>query len=128
GRWADGVAAIAAVNTILPPNSPSCSAGKQLTAPGIYSAGSFHAGGAHLLMADGAVKFITESIDHGDSNAAVVRLPQSNEAEGDNPTETDHEDDNDSSSQSKYVHTESPHGIWGALGTARSNDAISSEL
>ncbi|MEP1645037.1 DUF1559 domain-containing protein, partial [Rhodopirellula bahusiensis] len=47
GRWADGVAAIAAVNTILPPNSPSCSVGSQLTDPGIHSAGSFHQGGAH---------------------------------------------------------------------------------
>lgn len=128
GRWADGASAIAAVNTILPPNSPSCSVGKQLTAPGIYSAGSFHAGGAHVLMADGAIKFITESIDHGDSNTAVVRLTKSNEAKGVDPVETDHEDDNDSSSQSKYVHKESPHGIWGALGTARSQELVNDAL
>jgi prepilin-type processing-associated H-X9-DG protein len=128
GRWADGASAIAAVNTILPPNSPSCSVGKQLTAPGIHSAGSFHAGGAHVLMADGAVKFLTESIDHGDSNTAVVRLTQSNEAKGADPVETDHEDDNGSSSQTKHVHTGSSYGVWGALGTARSQELVNGAL
>ncbi|PHQ34224.1 DUF1559 domain-containing protein [Rhodopirellula bahusiensis] len=134
GRWADGVAAIAAVNTILPPNSPSCSVGSQLTDPGIHSAGSFHQGGAHVLMADGAVKFITESIDHGDSSAAVVLTTEPNETATENASETaDVADDNssnqtDSESPTSHTHPESPFGVWGALGTARSQELATAEF
>ncbi|KLU02596.1 type II protein secretion system [Rhodopirellula islandica] len=134
GRWADGVAAIAAVNTILPPNSPSCSVGKQLTSPGLHSAGSFHAGGANVLMADGAVKFIIESIDHGDSTAAVVRLTEAAESNASTTSESVDEaagnssNQADSSSPTSFTHPESPYGVWGALGTARSEDLVTSGL
>ena len=52
-------------STILPPNSPSCSIGTETKHQGIYSASSFHSGGANVLYADGAVKFISETIDCG---------------------------------------------------------------
>lgn len=134
GRWADGASAIAAVNTILPPNSPSCSVGTRLTAPGIYSAGGFHIGGAHVLMADGAVKFITESVDHGDSTAAVVLTTESDETTTANASETAGvADDNsskqtDSESPTSIFHPESPYGVWGALGTARSQELATTEF
>lgn len=128
GRWADGASAIAAANTILPPNSPSCSIGKQLTSPGIYSAGSFHQGGTHVLMADGAVKFITESIDHGDATTAVVRLTEPNGATAVESAMADKEASSDSSSKTFYADPESPHGLWGALGTARGNETVAGDL
>ncbi len=58
------------MQTILPPNKPSC-----FEAPGarqgddrsrgISTMGSHHTGGAHVLLGDGAIKFITDSIEAG---------------------------------------------------------------
>ncbi len=82
------------ITTILPPNSPSCEGlgpGPQLS---LLSASSFHRGGVHVLLADGAVRFINEKIDCGDLHA----IPP------------------------PHVTTRSPYGIWGALGSASGND------
>ena len=51
-------------NHILPPNSriPDCSY-QSLYGAGAYSARSLHSGGAHVLMADGTVRFSSEQID-----------------------------------------------------------------
>jgi prepilin-type N-terminal cleavage/methylation domain-containing protein len=57
-----------AFTTILPPNSPSCYVMNQdnpSNCPGIFSASSFHPGGALGCMADGSVRFIPETIDCG---------------------------------------------------------------
>ncbi len=49
-RWADGAAGFALVNTILPPNSPSCAVGGMHAVDGVYSAGSNHEGGCQVVM------------------------------------------------------------------------------
>lgn len=105
GRWADGAAGHSLVNTILPPNSPSCAVGGLEAVDGIYSAGSFHAGGCHILMTSGAVIFVTDSIDCGDSSHQPY-------------------DANDPNLTS----AESPYGLWGALGTAAANEEIEEQL
>lgn len=69
-RWARGVADYTAANTILPPNSASCITGGFKTA-GQLTVTSRH-GGAHVLMGDGAVRFISENIDTG--NLAVTHV------------------------------------------------------
>jgi prepilin-type N-terminal cleavage/methylation domain-containing protein/prepilin-type processing-associated H-X9-DG protein len=94
-RWADGRMQYTGFNTILPPNGVSCSAQLGDAGPGIFSAGSRHQGGAHVLMGDGAVKFITDSIEAGNRKAA--------------PANT--------GAQSAY-------GLWGALGTRASAETI----
>ena len=50
------------VGQTLPPNSANCVRGNgDANGPGgIFSAGSRHQGGCHVLMGDGAVKFIRE--------------------------------------------------------------------
>jgi prepilin-type processing-associated H-X9-DG protein len=95
-RWGDGRAQYTGVHTILPPNKPSCFRGGDAS-QGISTVGSRHQGGAHVLMGDGAVRFITDSIEAGN----IAGTP----AIGD----------------------KSPYGLWGALGTRASKETESLE-
>jgi prepilin-type N-terminal cleavage/methylation domain-containing protein len=94
-RWADGAAGYSLVNTILPPNSPSCAVGGTEAVDGIYSAGSEHGGGAIVAKGDGSVTFINEDVDAGDPHQPPPTPAQI--AKGPFP---------------------SPYGVWGAMGTA----------
>jgi prepilin-type processing-associated H-X9-DG protein len=102
GRWADGAAPYGLFNTILPPNSPSCAVDGPEAADGYYASGSFHEGGVQVVFADGAVRFITESIDCGDSTTAPPTKDQYQESP-----------------------TPSPYGIWGALGSTNGLEQVS---
>jgi prepilin-type N-terminal cleavage/methylation domain-containing protein/prepilin-type processing-associated H-X9-DG protein len=95
GRWADGAAGFSLVNTVLPPNSPSCAVGGAHAVDGLYSAGSLHPGGVQVLMVDGSARFASETIDAGDSSHPPVTPQQL----ADGPIA-------------------SPYGVWGALGTS----------
>ena len=75
-RWADGAAGFGLMNTILPPNSPSIAVGGSEAVDGIYSATSHHQGGTHLLMGDGAVKFVTDNIDTGNQSHPTFSAEQ----------------------------------------------------
>ncbi len=88
-RWSRGSICYVGINTVLPPNSPSCSIGTEFRTSGLYSVASRHTGGAHVLMADGAVRFISNSIDTG----------------------------NLSSPDPQTLGGRSPYGVWGALGS-----------
>lgn len=105
-RWADGAALYTAFNTILPPNSEACMAGGD-RGIGMLAPSSRHQGGAHVLMGDGAVIFVTDSIDCGDSQIGTVMLGK----EGVRAPES-----------------KSPFGLWGALGTRASNEVIDEQL
>ncbi len=67
-QWAMGLPFYTSVNCIKPPNKESCIGGQNDNDDGLYTAGSRHQGGCHVLMADGAVRFITESIDSGNQS------------------------------------------------------------
>ena len=58
------------MTTILPPNSEICrnTSGQEYVLP----PGSLHQGGCHVLMGDGAVKFITDSIEAGNARSPMV--------------------------------------------------------
>ncbi len=92
-RWAEGRPFYSSFATVLPPNSPSCAQndGDQ----SLISATSYHPGGVNVAMADGSVRFVSETIDTGNVGAAEV-------ATGD-----------------------SPYGVWGAMGTVRGGETIS---
>lgn len=96
GRYAfHGRMSYTGVNTILPPNSPSClSEDDNSNRRGQFSVTSYHPGGAHVLMADASVRFISESIDTGNLAAQDVRTSGG----------------------------PSPYGIWGALGSIRGGE------
>ncbi len=98
-RWADGMPLYTAMNTILPPNREIVLRADRDTSSGVLPPSSRHQGGTHVAMGDGAVLFITDSIDAGDDHHPTV-YDGSMEAPG----------------------SESPFGVWGALGTRAGNE------
>tara|TARA_R110002073_G_scaffold133122_20_gene280312 strand:- start:8440 stop:9618 length:1179 start_codon:yes stop_codon:yes gene_type:complete len=96
-RWADARMPFTCVQTIRPPNGLSCMWTDD-NGHGYSTIGSRHQGGAHVLMGDGAVKFITDSIEAGDKNAAPAGAGQ-----------------------------KSTYGLWGALGTRAGKETLTLE-
>jgi prepilin-type processing-associated H-X9-DG protein len=90
-RWCDGRAGYVAFNTILPPNGPVCNG---QTDSGVLSAASRHPGGVNAALADGSVRFISETIDTGDLSAAAPLSGQS------------------------------PYGAWGSLGSKAGRETV----
>jgi prepilin-type N-terminal cleavage/methylation domain-containing protein/prepilin-type processing-associated H-X9-DG protein len=107
-RWSDGRQTYTTFVTIRPPNSYNVCRGEGNF--GIYTAASRHQGGCHVLMGDGAVKFVTESIEAG--NQSHVPFGRAQAPGGDNDG----------------VGRESPYGLWGALGTADMSETIKVEF
>jgi len=105
-KWALGRPCYTGMTTILPPNRELCVTGVGHLGDGIYPPGSRHQGGVHVLMGDGAVKFITDSIEAGNQNSAMVRMGAPFLAPG----------------------SESPFGLWGSLGTRAAKEIIDSEF
>ena len=89
--WSFGRPSHVSFATVLPPNGPRCS---DMETHGSLTPQSRHPGGVMGLMADGAVRFIGDSIDAGDPS-----LP-------DRPTGP------------------SPYGVWGALGSRAGGEAV----
>jgi prepilin-type processing-associated H-X9-DG protein len=106
-RWTVGEHLDTAMMTILPPNSTLCYQGEWPGQEGICPPSSRHQGGCHILLADGAVKFVTDSIESGNQNAHMV--------------EELHVGISSPGSQS-------PYGLWGALGTRATKETINQEL
>lgn len=114
-RWADFRPHYTGMQTILPPNAPNC----HLSGGGDYnetimSAGSRHQGGAHVLMADGAVVFITDSIEAGDSTKPPVERGSGGSPGWMGPETAPGQ--------------KSPYGLWGALGTRASSETVEEQL
>ncbi|WP_404306179.1 DUF1559 family PulG-like putative transporter [Neorhodopirellula lusitana] len=110
-RWAWCIPIHSAMYTVLPPNRELCFTQVWYQSEGICPPSSRHQGGAHILMGDGAVKFITDSVDAGGlSSRAMVSTASQN---------TD---------PLSVPGAASPFGLWGALGTAGSREVIDEEF
>ncbi len=112
-RWADSRAYYSAFLTILPPNNANCvDSNNDGNHPGVIStAGSRHVGGAHVLMGDGAVIFITDSIEAGNPELPTVCVQRS-----------------DVVGVAAVPGSASNYGLWGALGTRDSKETIEEQL
>lgn len=108
-RWADSRALYTQMKTILPPNREQCNA-RHHGGDGVVPPGSRHQGGCHVLMADGAVIFITDSIEAGNSRAETVWYRNANHVSSNPPG------------------SRSPYGLWGAMGTRASSETIAEQL
>ncbi|EMI57093.1 DUF1559 domain-containing protein [Rhodopirellula sallentina] len=96
--WGDGLGLFTQVCTVFPPNAPSFQreGGVATGKGGIFTMGSRHQGGCHVVMGDGSVRFVTDSIESGDLSIGFVGTT----APGAPP-----------------AGSASPYGLWGALGT-----------
>jgi len=97
-RWADGAAHFAGFTTILAPNSASCFSLANHWARGVFTPSSNHPGGVHVGLADGAVRFVSETIDAGNAGA---NYPPPAVASG-----------------------LSPYGVWGSLGSRSGGEPL----
>ena len=62
-NWAYGNGGLTVFNTLINPNCVTCSGCGTNDAPGLFPARSRHTGGVHILMGDGATRFISENVD-----------------------------------------------------------------
>jgi hypothetical protein len=96
--WACGHAFYHGIVTAVPPNGPSCTLnGDPNWNIGLYTASSYHQGGVFAVMGDGAVRFVTDTVDAGNqSTDAGSRWESTNIAN---------------------INAQSPFGVWGAMGS-----------
>lgn len=109
-RWSDAGTVWTEFNAILPPNREVCLGGSGSTSvgsPGVAPPSSRHQGGAHVLLADGAIVFITDSIEAGDEHVGNVWLNGTGSSINGSP---------------------SPYGIWGAMGTRTASEVIEEQF
>jgi len=99
--WASMAQLHTGVTTTLPPNTEICLHNWNEWTEGNWSVSSRHQGGAHVLMGDGAVKFVTDSIEAGNS----LRGPST-----------------------ILAGEASPFGLWGALGTRGGREVVNTDF
>jgi len=93
------------MNTIRGPNGFVCMNSNTFN-EGILPPSSRHQGGCHILLGDGAVKFVTDSIDTGNQRSGQVGNETWLEPAG----------------------SASPFGLWGALGTRANKEVIDKDF
>ena len=95
-RAFDGAPPFTAVNTIIGPNGPSGKHGNDNNhdRDGVFTMTSRHAGGVHVLIGDGTVRFVNDSINTGDLT------------------------------QQPVTSGPSPYGVWGALGSINGSEDV----
>ncbi len=97
GWWCHGSTSHIGFNCVLPPNAPACGTDpNDNAAGGVFPPSSWHPGGVNLAMCDASVRFVSETIESGNSLAAPVTGGLS------------------------------PYGVWGAVGSRNGGDSTGS--
>ena len=104
--WIEGMPGYSAFNTILPPNSPSCTNGSCKDYMSLISISSYHPGGANVVKADGSVAFVTDSINCSDDTVTGANGEVGAKA-------------------NCVASGKSPYGIWGAMGSISGGESKS---
>ncbi len=107
-NWAWAAMTMTGMHTIRPPNSEMCEA-HWYDNVGTCPPSSRHQGGCHILMADGGVVFMTDSVEAGDQKSPVIGANMNG--------------------QPPYRKgKKSPYGLWGALGSRAGKETIEEQL
>lgn len=109
-QWAWASMGETGVNTIRPPNSEVCFNGWHDNV-GAAPPSSRHQGGCHILMGDGAVIFMTDSVESGNQKSPTIGSCGVNCAD-----------------PLYRVGKQSPYGLWGALGSRNGKETIEAQL
>jgi prepilin-type N-terminal cleavage/methylation domain-containing protein/prepilin-type processing-associated H-X9-DG protein len=104
-RWAHSGPPFTGVSFSTGPNRPVCLGG-DFESGGQVPTGSRHQGGAHVLMGDGATRFITDSIDAGNRESPAI-FPNATGLPAGSP---------------------SPYGLLGSLGTRAAKETITADF
>ncbi len=92
--WCFGFPSTTMVNTILPPNGPTCLRTTDGAEHMLVPPTSYHPGGVMIVMCDGAVSFVSDTIDTGNLAVGSASVGPS------------------------------PYGVWGALGSKEGMEAV----
>ncbi|MDR2756886.1 MAG: DUF1559 domain-containing protein [Planctomycetaceae bacterium] len=105
-RWGEGSIVHTLFNALLPPNTHICTTGTATNnTTALVSASSYHSGGVNVALADGSIRFVSETIETKNLDKWV-----------------------DGSSGSAIVTTyggPSFYGIWGSMGTRGGGESVS---
>jgi prepilin-type processing-associated H-X9-DG protein len=96
--WTDGQGERVGFNTVLAPNSPSCggSSGNADNTVTVLPPTSGHRAGVNVAFADGSTRFVSDTVDTGNTGSAV-----------------------------SYSTTgASPYGVWGAMGSKAGAESL----
>ncbi|MDD3587850.1 MAG: DUF1559 domain-containing protein [Thermoguttaceae bacterium] len=97
--YATGYATVTGFLTAMPPNAFHCTYDKVNSDVTTGTASSYHRGGVNAAMADGSVRFVSDTINTGNPSQSISK--NFSEAIG-----------------------ESPWGIWGAMGSANGGESV----
>jgi len=128
-RWGGAHPIFSQFFMAAPPNSPSCAQnhdGGNENWGILVSASSHHTGGVNVAMCDGAVRFISDTVDAGDQMYDPWdKVLQRGGQWGDPPGVAPVGQGGDKSLYRSRVSEPSRYGIWGALGSKAGGEAKS---